>query len=135
MNGSTSPIRTFSPWARWALGTFATALALVLVLWASTQTERWKFALPLVFFAIAGANVLPIRAARWCGKLVAITLAMLSGYALVSSLAGTTTDIMKAIAICLMFGLPAVLYLAADILPYGFGGQRPNTSLERTREK
>jgi hypothetical protein len=48
---------------------------------------------------------------------------------------GADQDKFWAWKIGLLMGLPALLYLVADVMPYKFGVGRPNKTLERRRDR
>lgn len=133
MSDTTTSSRMFSPWARRLIASFAIVVGLVLALGASDQGELRKFWPSLVCFAIAAANLLPPRIAKWFAKFVALVIVLVCGYGVASSWNGTPQDKFSALKIGLLLGLPALLYLAAGLMPYEFGGKRADTSLERTR--
>lgn len=126
--------RTFSTWARWTLGCASLLFAILTTLWASTQDEIWKYSLPLALCLIAGANLLPTKAARYCAKPIALAIVLLGVYALITSFRKTTLSTVQAIWVCVIFGLPSLLYLAAGQRPFSFGATRSNKSLERGRD-
>jgi amino acid transporter len=126
MTDTSTSDRMFSPWARRTIAGVAIVVGLVLALGALDQGEISKFWPSLVCFAIAAANLLPPRIAKWFAKSVALVLVIFCGYVGVQSLGGTSQEKYLAAKMGLLLGLPALLYLVAGVLPYAFGSKRPD---------
>lgn len=135
MSDPTTSSRMFSPWARRLIAGVAIFVGLVLALGASDQGELRKFWPSLVCFAIAAANLLPARIAKWFAKFVALIIVLACGYGAASSWNGSPQDKFWAMKICLLMGLPALLYLVAGLMPYKFDDKSSGASPERTRER
>jgi peptidoglycan/LPS O-acetylase OafA/YrhL len=116
----------FSPWARRLIAVAAIVVGLVLALAASDQGDNRKLVISLVFFAIAAANLLPPRIAKWFAKFVALVIVLFCAYVVVESWTGTSQDKYMSVKMCLLLGVPALLYLVVGLLPYEFGRKRPD---------
>src|SRR5688572_20498001 len=134
MNEVDATSRMFSPWARRLLAGAAIVVGLVLLLATLSDGSGRKIFAALVLFAIAAANLLPPKQAKWFGKFVAVVLVLMSGYMAINALSGSSAEKYSALKVATLMGVPALIYLAAGRLPYVFGVKRPNKSLERTRE-
>ena len=126
MSSTNTASRMFSPWARRLIAGCAIFVGLVLALGASEEGVVRQFGPTLLCFAIAAANLLPPHVAKWFAKLVALVLVLFCAYVAAKSLNGSGQDKYWAAKIGLLLGLPALTYLFAGVLPYNFGGRRPN---------
>jgi hypothetical protein len=130
-----TPGRIFSPWARRTIAGFAIVFGLVLALAALDQVEIRKIAAALVCFAIAAANLLPPRPAKWFGISVAVVLVLFSGFFVARSLDGSMSERYAAVKVALLLGLPAVLYLVWGTRPFDLIASRRAKSPQRAREE
>jgi hypothetical protein len=88
----------------------------LLSLWASQETELWKW-WPAVFcFAIAGTVALPKFLAVTCGYFVAATIVVMSLWFLYLGVTGKDS-FLKAARFGEVFGLPAAAFLIYRTIP------------------